>query len=137
MGFFWFVSSPLSLLFAVYERQGTNLLIQIFIFISRLISLYIGGVYQNIYLALGLFSMTGIIAYGAYAIINIKLANASLRKLFHIFIKYFISYLPACVCLFFIKYIMQSDRVILLIVALCLGIFYFILSRRKYLSLLS
>ena len=134
--FFTFISSPLSSLFAVYERQGTALFLQSLIFITRLLSLYIGGVYQNIHLALGLFSITGVFVYGAYALLNIRFANASVRNVSLTFMKYFIYYLPAGICLFFIKYVLQLDHIILLTAALSLCAFYFFVFRRKYFSLL-
>ena len=98
--FFWFVSSPLSTLFSVYERQGAALSVHSLILVTRIISLYIGGLYQNIYLALGLFSATGIIAYCFVAVWNIRLSGANGRKIIFSFFKYALYSLPVCLLLY-------------------------------------
>ncbi|OPZ95838.1 MAG: colanic acid exporter [Bacteroidetes bacterium ADurb.Bin408] len=134
--FFWFVSSPLSSLFAVYERQGTALLLQCLIFSTRLISLYIGGIQQNIHLALGLFSLTGVVAYGAYAMLNIKLAKASGLIILKLFIKHVVYSLPFGACLMYSKYVIQLGHLKILSIALALIMIYVFLNRRRYLSLL-
>ena len=134
--FFWFISSPLSSLFAVYERQGTALSVQFIIFITRFVSLYIGGIYQNIYLALGLFSITGIAAYGIYAIFNIRIANASERKIFSGFMKYFIYALPIIICLFLIKYVFQCGLIIVLSATFLLGALHLFVFRYRYYELM-
>jgi lipopolysaccharide exporter len=61
---FWFISSPLSSLFDVLQKQKNYLYIQIGIFLSRLISLTVGGYLNNSRLALALFSASGVLAYG-------------------------------------------------------------------------
>jgi len=62
--FFWFISSPISTLFSVLEKQAFGLKLNTFIFLSRLASLLIGGYIGNARLALSLFSVTGILVYG-------------------------------------------------------------------------
>jgi len=124
--FFWFISSPLSSLFAVYERQGAALSVHSVIFVTRVISLYIGGIYNNIYLALGLFSITGIAAYAFVSVWNIRLAKASERKIGLNFAKYILYSLPACVCLYFVKYMFRFSPIITLTTsAILVGAYYF------------
>ncbi|MBD3375613.1 oligosaccharide flippase family protein [candidate division KSB1 bacterium] len=62
--FIWFVSSPLSTIIAIKERQETGLYINVLILITRVVSLIIGGLLDNPYVALILFSVTGIFTYG-------------------------------------------------------------------------
>jgi lipopolysaccharide exporter len=62
--FVWFVSSPLSTIIAIKERQETGLYLNLLILITRVASLIIGGVLDNPYIALMLFSVTGIFSYG-------------------------------------------------------------------------
>ncbi len=131
--FFWFISSPLSTLFSVYERQGSALLVHFVIFITRIISLYIGGIYQNIYLALGLFSVTGIAAYAFVAAWNIRLAKASRRKILFILMKYFLYFMPIYVCIFLIKYTFQCGLIIVLASTFFLSALYlFVMGYRYY-----
>lgn len=60
----WFISSPLSTIFLILEKQKEILLIQIMIFLTRIISIYVGGYLGQPRLALVLFSLSGIISYG-------------------------------------------------------------------------
>jgi lipopolysaccharide exporter len=129
--FFWFISSPLSTMFSVYERQGIALYAHIIIFLTRIGSLYVGGMYQNIYLALGLFSLTGIAAYAFVMIWNIRLAQANGSKIFLKFIKYCVYYSPGALCIFLTKYIFHFGSIsILLLVLVIITIYLYIFRDR-------
>lgn len=66
--FFWFISSPLSTLFRVLERQKFSLVLNIVIFITRILALSIGGVLGSARLALFLFALSGVVLYGFLSI---------------------------------------------------------------------
>lgn len=132
--FFWFISSPLSTLFLAYERQGVALSVHSLIFITRVFSLYIGGIYQNIYLALGLFTATGIVAYSYCAAWNIRLARANERRILVNFFRYSICSLPVLICLFLVKYKFNFTPIVILSTALLLGMLYIIIFRNKIIS---
>jgi len=134
--FFWFISSPLSALFSVYERQGSALFVHSLIFLTRVISLYIGGVYQNIYLALALFSGTGIITYALVAAWNIRLAKANGRNILFTFFKYSLHSLPILLCLFLVKYTFQFKSIVILSSAVTMALLYFFAYRKKIQSIL-
>jgi len=127
----WFISVPLGAILSVYERQGTALSLNFFIFITRFISLYIGGIYQNIYLALGLFSASGIVAFGLMAVLNIRLSGANGRRILFNFFKYSLHSLPILLCLFLFKYTFQFGPVVLLSSAVAMGLIYVFLFRHK------
>jgi lipopolysaccharide exporter len=129
--FFWFISSPLSALFSVYERQGAALSVHSLIFITRVISLYIGGIYQNIYLALGLFSATGIAAYAFVAAWNIRLAQANEKRILLNFFKYSIYSLPVLLCLFLLKYLCDFSPLVILSSAFLMVAIYLIIFKNK------
>lgn len=135
--FFWFISNPLSSLFPVYERQGAALSVNSIIFLTRVISLYIGGIYQNIYLALGLFSVTGIAAYAFMSAWNIRLARANGRKILFNLFKYSLQSLLVLVPLFFIKHVFKFGPIAILVSALFIVAFYLFIFRNKYFSLQS
>lgn len=135
--FFWFISSPLSTLFLVYERQGAALSVHFIIFITRFISLYIGGVYQNIYLALGLFSATGIAAYAFVAAWNIRLAQANEKIILISFFKHIFYASPVLICLFIIKYTFDFGPILILFSALIVMIFYLYIFRHNYVALIT
>ena len=135
--FFWFISSPLSYLFTVYERQGLSFSVHLMIFITRVISLYIGGIYHNIYLALGFFSVTGMVAYGLMAVLNIRLARANGKRILFTFFKYSLYALPILLCLFLVKYILHFSTITILSTTITMVILYFFLFRNKIHSIIT
>jgi len=105
----WFVSSPLSMLFNVLERQGFGLKINIMIFLSRFLSIAVGGWLQDVKIALWLFSFSGILVYG-YLCVSIMLASGvSYRKIFYwVGVCSFIA-IPCCVSVIMIHGAGVSD----------------------------
>ena len=75
--FFRLVSSPLSTLLRVLDRQQTALYLNCVIFALRLFPFLIGGYLRNARIALCLFSLSGAIIYGWYAFYILSLAGAS------------------------------------------------------------
>jgi lipopolysaccharide exporter len=73
--FILFISSPLSILFATLERQELALVVNTIILISRVIALVIGGLTNNIYIALIIWSGTGVLVYGCLALGLLKLTQ--------------------------------------------------------------
>lgn len=59
----WFVSSPISSIYIILQKQNILLLITIFNLVTRFLSLYIGSLYNNSVLGLILFSITGFAVY--------------------------------------------------------------------------
>jgi len=133
----WFISVPLGTILSVYERQGTALSLNFFIFITRFISLYIGGMYHNIYLALGLFSASGIVAFGLMAVLNIRLSGANCRRILFNFFKYSLHSLPILLCLFLVKYTFQLGPLVILSLAGAMVLTYFFLFRNKIQSFMA
>ena len=62
--FFQSISSPISALFAVLEKQHYALFFNILLFVTRSASLIIGGMTGNIIFTLFLFASTGVACYG-------------------------------------------------------------------------
>jgi lipopolysaccharide exporter len=69
---FQFISSPMSMLFSVLEMQGTSLLYNAILLATRIISLLIGGLLNNAFIALMLFSFTGAIFYLVFCLFILK-----------------------------------------------------------------
>ncbi len=61
--FFVLISAPMATLFSVLEKNEFHLIFAIVIFITRAISLVIGGLLNNIILAMVLYSITGSLGY--------------------------------------------------------------------------
>ena len=62
--FIWFVSSPISTLVSVIEKQEISLYLNIVNLTSRVLSLAVGGVLHQARLGLLLYSISGIVLYG-------------------------------------------------------------------------
>lgn len=140
--FFVFISSPLSTLFSVFERQGSALIVHSTIFLTRLVSLYIGGVLGNVYIALGLFSVTGVFVYGGLSIWNMKLAGVPTYLFFTPLIRYFLYSLPVCLGLLLLNFWCNASPYIVLFISVITLIIYMIVTirqdnvLRKYLSIM-
>lgn len=122
--FFTFISSPLATLFAVFERQGSALVIHTLILSTRFISLYVGYLFGNVYIALGLFSFSGIVVYGGLAIWCLKLVDISFRIFFALLFRYLAFFVPACCFVLFLKFKAQVSSINYLIICISLIIGY-------------
>ncbi len=105
--FFWFISSPLSTLFTVLERQKDFLYIQIGIFISRLLSLLIGGYVGNEKLAIALFSLSGVLLYGYLNILIFNLSGISIGSILYRLFVIFLLTLPFVLAIKIIVFYLQ------------------------------
>ena len=71
--------SPLTVMIAIFEKQLWGLQINLIIFSTRLISLVIGGLLGNVFIALILFSISGFIVYGYLCLKILEFSNVSKR----------------------------------------------------------
>ena len=71
----WFVSSPISSIYIILQKQNILLLITIFNLLTRFLSLYIGSLYNNSVLGLILFSITGCAVYALVLVGSLVLAK--------------------------------------------------------------
>jgi O-antigen/teichoic acid export membrane protein len=76
---FVFIASPLTTIFAVLEKQVLDLTFNILILVSRVVALVIGGVYGDPYLALLLYSVTGVLFWGWMNLYIVKISGISYR----------------------------------------------------------
>lgn len=94
--FVLFISSPITILFATLERQELALIVNAIILISRVAALVIGGLTNNIYITLIIWSGTGVIVYGGLALGLLKLTKVSWSLAFRTIFQYvFYAALPA------------------------------------------
>lgn len=77
----WFVASIMSELIYVLEIQGFGMVYNILNLLTRLVSLLIGGLLGNVYLALTLFMLSGICVYLFMGIVVVSKSNASIRTI--------------------------------------------------------
>jgi lipopolysaccharide exporter len=101
--FFWFLSSPLSTLFSVLERQESGLKLDAVILGTRFASLAAGGWLQNARLALALFSVTGVLVYAYYSFAILKASHVAFASLGRFLLRRFAELLPAVAILVALK----------------------------------
>ena len=76
-----FVSSPLSMLFTVLEKEGVLLLFNIGIFGTRVLSLLVGAlIYKNALVTISLFAISGVIFWLWHCVYILKLVKIPYRK---------------------------------------------------------
>lgn len=93
--FFWFISSPLSTLYNILEKQRFDLILNIVILVTRLISLLVGSLLNNARLALLLFSLSGILVYGYLSLVIMSASGVAWRWMFQTLAVSFARFIPA------------------------------------------
>jgi lipopolysaccharide exporter len=121
---FWFLSSPLSMIFDVLEKQALDLKLNIVLLVTRIMSLVIGGLYGGPILALILFSFTGVLAYGTILVVILKTSSVNLVKIGKSIGANFLLFIPIAVILIIMKFLALSSIIIVLISGIALIIYY-------------
>jgi len=93
--FVWFISSPLSTIFNVLEKQERMLRWNIANFVTRFLSLWIGGMLQEPRISIFLFAATGIFVYGYINYSILSTAGVPRRNVIRILAKNVLLFLPA------------------------------------------
>lgn len=93
--FVWFISSPLSTIFNVLEKQERMLRWNIANFVTRFLSLWIGGMLQEPRISIFLFAGTGIFVYGYINYSILSTAGVPRRNVIRILAKNVLLFLPA------------------------------------------
>ena len=112
--FFWFLSGPFTVIFAVLEKQELQLKWNILNFGTRFVSILAGGYYQNPKVAIWLLAITGIAVYGYKVFITLFLARVPVRNALKILAKYTVIFTPAGVCIIFLNLSGVNSVIILL-----------------------
>jgi len=123
--FVLFISSPLGILFATLERQELSLIVNLFILATRFAALAIGGLTHNVYLALIIWSATGVLVYGGLAFWLLKLTHVSWKQAFLMIGRYILyAGLPAITLLAVIKLLTPGPIYIILFTILAIVAYY-------------
>ena len=91
---FVFISSPLSSIYAIVEKQREGLIVNTVMFISRLTVLIIGGLSGNAYFTIALYGTTGAVLWIFNCIYILHLAGVSTYDVFLTLLKQFLYGLP-------------------------------------------
>jgi len=90
-----FITSPLSSILAISEKQKIGIVLSSISLVLRFISIYIGGILGSAPLSILLFSLTGMVSYGCTGIFFMHLAGVEMQKTVKIIGVNLIIFLPA------------------------------------------
>lgn len=122
--FVWFISSPLSTIYVVMEKQYFGLQYNIFNFITRVFSLVIGGLMGNPRISIILFSVSGILVYGYLCLKMMDHSRVPMSRIQNIVVSNLSLFTPAGIILLFLKVFEFSPLFVVLISGFFVGIYY-------------
>lgn len=130
--FFQFISSPISTLASVFEKQDSLLVFSIVLFLTRVLSLIAGGMFGSVYIALLLFALTGVCCYGFLSFWLMGVAGVSIRRSLNIILKYTMYSMPFLLLMLLLKWWMRIGNLgIFLMSTLLLCLYYLIVIMRS------
>lgn len=132
-GFFWFISSPFSSIIYTHEEQMKGLLIQIFIFIGRFFSLIIGGIIGQPWIALLLYSLSGVVTYGYLLVQIYGIVQIPKKNLLSGVISEISTWKYLIIILIFLKFLSIPSIYIFLSICVIFGFFLILLIKSNYL----
>lgn len=128
---FLFISSPMSTLFFVMEKQEQALIVHLLILCSRFAALIIGGRSQNIYLTLWLWSGSGVVIYGGLTLWLLHIAGSTWRFAAAVITRYILYALPLTIFLFLSSWYLADQTVLnLVLVVMLTGVYYLLVLRQ-------
>jgi len=128
--FLVYLSSPISTLYSVFEKQGVWLTFSIILLISRVAALVIGGIYgESPEFTLSLFSFTGVIFWLWNNAYLLNLAGINKTDSAKILIRYTAIGLVVCIPLVILDMLSVNFYIILLAVGILTPVYYGIVLR--------
>lgn len=122
--FLVFLSSPISTLYSVFEKQKVWLTFSMILLVSRVVALAIGGRYGSPELALGLFSFTGVIFWLWNNAYLLNLAGINKMESVEILIKYASIGIAVSIPLILLEIFSANFYIILLAAVIITPIYY-------------
>ena len=116
--------SPLSTIYVVLEKQNLGLRFNIVNLSTRFLSLLIGGIAGSVYLALALFSVSGVVIYATFCLVLIKMAGVTVKDIIRSFVRIFTYSIPGLCVLILIKLIAVSPLSVFLISCVLIALYY-------------
>jgi O-antigen/teichoic acid export membrane protein len=121
----WFISSPLSTIYIVFEKQEFGLKYNVVNFFTRLGSLIIGGLLGSPVIALLLFASSGIFVYGYLGFTMLEYSHVKRSHSIKIIATNVLMFLPAGIVLGIMK-IAGINSLVLVITAIIFCLIYYI-----------
>lgn len=127
--FIVFITSPISTLFSILEKQSNSLLINIILVISRAGSLILGGILGNVFVGLILFSLVGCSMNIIALFWLMNKSGASIKHLFQSVIRSVAYCIPLFLFSGLIKLLNIGPAYIVVACIITIGIYYLIISK--------
>ncbi|HBC32300.1 MAG TPA: translocase [Clostridiales bacterium] len=109
--FFQFISSPLSTIYYVMDRQRDLLLFNLVIFFVRLLVIIVGGIRGDILFTIALLGITGAILYGFLCMHITNIAGITAFNVLFTVFKQVVFSIPFCILPLLVWYISSSSLV--------------------------
>lgn len=123
-GFFWLITSPLTNVLTVLERQGLGFAINAALLISRVLCLLTGAYFDNARLAIILLSVSGAVIYLYLLYQIIGLTNLEKSTPLSIIYRHVLRVAPIVLALLLLKLSAISDLYIILIAAVMSAVYF-------------
>ncbi len=124
--FFQFISSPISTLFAVLEKQHYGLLFNSVLFVTRAASLIVGGMTGDVRFTLFLVASTGVACYGFLCFWLISKAGLPVMRALYCIVKYSIYSSPLLIVIVLAKWSLGVQEMGVLLLGLCCLVVYYL-----------
>ncbi|MDP1715413.1 MAG: oligosaccharide flippase family protein [Anaerolineales bacterium] len=121
---FWFVSSPMSQLYSVLQKNELFLGLNVVILITRIVSIWLGGVLESPRLALLFFSISGAVVYGFLGASIIFFSGVPWRRIVRIILENLAVSILAAGALFLFNLIHAASWVQLIVAVVFIGIYF-------------
>lgn len=129
--FFQFISSPISTLFSVLEKQSYGLFFNIVLLGSRAVSLIFGGMTGDITFTLFLFASTGVACYGFLCFWLISKAGLPVMWAPYHILKYSMYSSPLLIAIALAKWSLGVQEIGVLLLGLCCLVVYSLIVMRQ------
>jgi len=124
--FFQFISSPISTLFAVLEKQHYGLFFNSILLVTRAASLIVGGMTGDVRFTLFLVASTGVACYGSLCFWLISKAGLPLKRALYHIVKYSIYSSPLLIVIALAKWSLGVQKIGVLVLGLCCLFVYYL-----------
>jgi len=124
--FFQFISSPISTMFCIFEKQNQSLFFNGALFLARTVSIIIGGMTGNIMFTLFLFAGTGIVCYGFLFFWTITMAGIPVTRGLSCIFQYSLYSSPLLIIIAITKWLLGVQEMGVFIFGLCCVFVYYI-----------
>jgi len=121
---FWFMAVPLGIALNVLEKQALELRLVIMILLTRVVALWIGGSLGSARLALALFSIVGVVVYGYFCLVVLRLCAVPVLETATYMARNALTFIPAALVIAVLKHLGAAPLVTLGIAIALLAAYY-------------